>query len=84
MQLHSSPTSNASKRDGLQAATRAHANFAENVPLAFVVANLAELNGASSGGLKGALGALWALRVLHADFGMIRPAVGRPIGYAGT
>ncbi|CAN8098218.1 unnamed protein product [Discula destructiva] len=75
------------KYNDLQVATRAHANFAENVPLAFILAGVAELNGANRRVLTAALGALFALRVLHADFGLIRQgsmAAGRPIGYFGT
>lgn len=55
--------------NGLLTATRAHANFAENVPLAFILA--------------GALGILFVLRVLHADFGVTMPgslALRRPVG----
>lgn len=75
------------KYNDLLVSTRAHANFAENVPLAFILAALAEINGANRKVLSGALATLFALRVLHADFGLIRPgsmAAGRPIGYFGT
>ncbi|KAJ4420659.1 hypothetical protein N0V82_004224 [Gnomoniopsis sp. IMI 355080] len=75
------------KYNDLLVSTRAHANFAENVPLAFILAALAELNGANRKVLTGAMTILFALRVLHADFGLIRPgsmAVGRPVGYFGT
>lgn len=71
----------------LLVATRAHANFAENVPLAFLLAGVAELNGANRRVLTAALAALLALRVLHADLGLVRPgsiAAGRPVGYFGT
>lgn len=75
------------KYNDLQVATRAHANFAENVPLAFILAAAAELNGASRKVLTGALGVLFALRVVHAELGLIRPgsmSAGRPVGYFGT
>lgn len=77
----------ANKYNDLLVATRAHANFAENVPLAFIIAGLAELNGANRRVLTSALGALFVFRVLHADAGLIRPGSmsgGRPIGYFGT
>lgn len=71
----------------LQVSTRAHANFAENVPLAFILAGVAELNGANRKVLTGTLSILFVLRVLHADFGLTGAgsmATGRPIGYFGT
>ncbi|KAF3761723.1 hypothetical protein M406DRAFT_342457 [Cryphonectria parasitica EP155] len=71
----------------LQVATRAHANFVENVPLALVLAGTAELNGANRTALSVVLGGLFILRVLHAELGLFRPgsmSVGRPLGYFGT
>lgn len=71
----------------LLVATRAHSNFAENVPLAFILAGVAELNGANRKVLAATLSTLFALRVLHADFGLISVgsmARGRPVGYFGT
>ncbi|KAI6086249.1 membrane-associated, eicosanoid/glutathione metabolism protein [Hypoxylon rubiginosum] len=71
----------------LQLATRAHQNFAENVPLALVLAAVAELNGAEPGRLATGLAVLFGLRVLHAEFGLNRPdalGIGRPVGYYGT
>ncbi|KAK7941167.1 hypothetical protein PG997_003008 [Apiospora hydei] len=68
-------------------ASRAHQNFAENVPLAFALAAVVELNGGNRKILTGALGALFAFRVLHAELGMQREdaiGVGRPVGYYGT
>ncbi|KAK8095857.1 MAPEG family-domain-containing protein [Apiospora kogelbergensis] len=68
-------------------ASRAHQNFAENVPLAFALAAVVELNGGNRKILTGALGALFAFRVLHAELGMYREealGVGRPVGYYGT
>lgn len=83
----STVASEPSKYNDLLTATRAHANFSENVPLAFILAALAELNGANRKALSGVLGSLFVLRVLHADFGLARPgslAAGRPIGFVGT
>ncbi|TEA22335.1 hypothetical protein C8034_v007015 [Colletotrichum sidae] len=70
----------------LYLATRAHANFAENVPLAFVLASLAELNGGNRKALGWFLGSLLVLRVLHADFGILRRGLGygRPTAYFGS
>ncbi|XXG98120.1 hypothetical protein Hte_004440 [Hypoxylon texense] len=74
--------------DPLRLATRAHQNLAENLPLALVLAAVAELNGAQPGRLATALAVLFALRILHAEFGLNnRPdalGIGRPIGYYGT
>lgn len=78
---------NSDKYNDLQVSTRAHANFAENVPLAFILAGLVELNGGNRKVVSGTLGALFVLRVLHADLGVLKPgsmAAGRPIGYYGT
>lgn len=80
-------SSKGDKYNDLQVSTRAHANFAENVPLAFILAGLIELNGGNRKVLTGTLGTLFVLRVLHADFGLMKPgsmATGRPIGYYGT
>ncbi|KAK7969122.1 Membrane-associated proteins in eicosanoid and glutathione metabolism [Apiospora sp. TS-2023a] len=68
-------------------ASRAHSNFAENVPLAFALAAVVELNGGNRKILTGAMGALFAFRVLHAELGMQREdalGLGRPVGYYGT
>ncbi|KAH9862087.1 hypothetical protein IAQ61_010289 [Plenodomus lingam] len=73
--------------DPLYVANRAQVNFAENVPLVLAVALLAELNGASRSYINWALGALFAFRVGHAEFGLMlkdSAGVGRPIGYFGT
>jgi len=83
----SSKTPEQKKYNPLVIATRCHENFAENVPLAFLLAAVAELNGANRKVLTGALGALLTLRVLHAEFGLRGPdamSAGRPIGYFGT
>ncbi|KAF7538067.1 hypothetical protein G7054_g3278 [Neopestalotiopsis clavispora] len=66
---------------------RAHTNFAENVPLAFVLAAVAELNGGNRKILTGALSALLTFRILHTELGIMKPqgmGRGRPIGYFGT
>ncbi|KAF3283219.1 hypothetical protein TWF970_001197 [Orbilia oligospora] len=73
--------------DPLTIATRSHANFAENVPLALTITALAEINGADRNVLLGALGTLFLLRVGHVEFGLRRPAAlgpGRIIGFLGT
>ncbi|KAK4500877.1 hypothetical protein PRZ48_009069 [Zasmidium cellare] len=80
-QITSSPS------DPLLAAVRAQTNFAENVPLALILAGVVESNGGSKRVLAYALGALVALRVAHADFGIMREGYlgwGRPMGYFGT
>ncbi|KAI1401547.1 membrane-associated, eicosanoid/glutathione metabolism protein [Hypoxylon fuscum] len=81
--LNPAPGSN----DPLLQVTRAHQNFAENVPLALLLAAVAELNGASRGRLAGLLGALLAFRVLHAELGIMRRdgmGIGRRVGFFGT
>ena len=68
-------------------ATRCHQNFVENVPLALVLAATAELNGGNRRYLTAALGSLFALRVAHTEFGLLRKdamGLGRPAGYFGT
>ncbi|KAF2827434.1 hypothetical protein CC86DRAFT_290924 [Ophiobolus disseminans] len=74
-------------KDLLYVATRAHSNFTENVPLVLVVALLAELNGANRTFINSALGALFALRVSHTEFGLFAQdaiGAGRPVGFFGT
>lgn len=71
----------------IKAITRSQINFAENVPLALMLAAFAELNGANRRVLAGALGALTVFRVLHADFGLLGPdhmGFGRAPGFFGT
>ena len=73
--------------DALYLASRAHANFLENVPLAFIIAAVAELNGGNRKALNVAMGVLLALRVAHVEMGLkgkdtVGP--GRPLGYFGT
>ncbi|KAK8196853.1 membrane-associated, eicosanoid/glutathione metabolism protein [Phyllosticta capitalensis] len=83
--------SEAPETDPLYVATRAHANFVENVPLALTLSALAELNGGSRRLLHGALAALLVMRVAHVELGLrssfrgvrsIGP--GRAVGYYGT
>lgn len=71
----------------LQLETRCHANFAENVPFAFVIAAAAELNGVNRQVLNYALATLFALRILHVELGLKGEGtlgVGRPLGTWGT
>ncbi|KAF2459412.1 membrane-associated, eicosanoid/glutathione metabolism protein [Lineolata rhizophorae] len=73
--------------DPLFCASRAHANFGENVPVTLLLAIIAELNGADRRRLHYVLGLLLALRVLQAELGLARPggrAQGRTLGYFGT
>ncbi|KAF1973589.1 hypothetical protein BU23DRAFT_554212 [Bimuria novae-zelandiae CBS 107.79] len=73
--------------DPLYIATRAQQNFNENIPLALIVAALAELNGANRKYINYFLGALLALRISHVELGLMRPKAmgpGRIIGYYGT
>ena len=73
--------------NALVIATRCHQNFVENVPLAFLLAAIVELNGGDRRILTGALGTLFGLRILHSELGRQGTdamAQGRPIGYFGT
>lgn len=70
----------------LQVDSRAHLNFLENVPLAFTLSAIAELNGANRKVLNYAMGAFLALRVLHV-VGIKaegNSGLGRPVGYYGS
>ncbi|KAI4099601.1 MAG: hypothetical protein LQ339_005899 [Xanthoria mediterranea] len=80
-------TGNADNPDPLFLESRCHLNFLENVPLAFVFAAIAELNGADRSVLSYAMAALFALRVGHVEIGLRGKgtmANGRPIGMFGT
>jgi uncharacterized membrane protein YecN with MAPEG domain len=71
----------------LLVATRTHANFVEYVPYAILLSAIAEMNGANRRVLKMTLAALLSFRIMHAEFGMLRPGhtgVGRSIGFFGT
>ncbi|KAL5120341.1 hypothetical protein ACEQ8H_001631 [Pleosporales sp. CAS-2024a] len=73
--------------DALFVASRAQVNFSENVPLILAVALLAELNGANRTYINSALGAVFALRIAHAEFGLMAAeskGVGRIVGFYGT
>lgn len=83
----SSSGGNALGHDPLYCATRSHGNFFENVPLALLLTAAAELNGASKKLLTYALGTFLALRVLHAEAGIMIQGglgLGRTIGFYGT
>jgi uncharacterized membrane protein YecN with MAPEG domain len=77
-------------RDPLEIASRCHANFIENVPLAFIFLTICELNGGNRKYLNYVMGLLFALRVAHADGGLRLKGrfgtcgVGRPMGYYGS
>ncbi|RMZ70530.1 VHS domain [Pyrenophora seminiperda CCB06] len=73
--------------DPLYVSTRAQLNFTENVPLILGIALLAELNGANRSYINYALGTLFALRVGHAELGLLiqdTKGPGRIVGYYGT
>ena len=74
--------------DPLTLATRSHANFLENVPLALIFAAVAELNGASKKGLNYTLAALFIARIMHVELGMRAKedtaGLGRLIGHLVT
>jgi uncharacterized membrane protein YecN with MAPEG domain len=71
----------------LKVAGRCHSNFAENIPLALLLATVVELNGGDRRVLNGSLGALFFLRILHVELGLRGPdnnSIGRILGYFGT
>ncbi|GKT47609.1 uncharacterized protein ColSpa_07790 [Colletotrichum spaethianum] len=71
----------------LYLASRSHTNFAENVPLAFILASLVELNGGSRRTLSWLLGSFLVFRVLHAELGIMQSqgmGYGRPVGFFGS
>ena len=77
-----------SGQDPLLLAVRAHGNFMEHVPLAFVLATIAELNGASKKSLNIVLATLFVARVAHVELGLRGndkgAALGRPLGALTT
>lgn len=80
-------SSGSQKTNKLFRASRCHQNFIENVPLAFILAATAELNGGNRSYLTAALTSLFALRVAHSEFGLLKEGgmgLGRPVGYFGT
>lgn len=77
----------ASEPNQLQLENRAHANFIENVPIAFIVGAVAELNGANRKVLHYAFATLFVLRILHVEIGIKgKEAVGfgRPLAFFGS
>lgn len=73
--------------DRLLAAVRAQTNFAENVPLALILAGLVERDGGSKKILIWVLGALCVFRLIHVEAGLMSKGYmgrGRPIGFLGT
>lgn len=73
--------------DPLHTAIRAHANFLENIPLAMILAVIAELNGMPRRYLHWALASFFAVRVVHVELGLMRrgtQGLGRFVGYWGT
>ncbi|KAK4168426.1 hypothetical protein QBC43DRAFT_360332 [Cladorrhinum sp. PSN259] len=81
------PTPSASSNEGLLVASRCQANFVEHVPLALLIAGVAELNGAPKKVLTLSLSGLLTARVLHVEMGLRRPGaagIGRTVGYYGT
>jgi len=83
----SQPSAPSNKVDPLEVATRCHANFLENVPLALMTAAVVELNGGNRKIINGGLAALLLFRILHVEFGLRAADTngpGRVIGYLGT
>ncbi|KAK4982847.1 hypothetical protein LTR50_007556 [Elasticomyces elasticus] len=81
------PNSDNLVSDPLHTAIRAHGNFLENVPLAMILAVIAELNGASRRHLHWTLAGFFAVRVIHVELGLMRQrtqGLGRFVGYWGT
>lgn len=73
--------------DPLLAAFRTQANFAENVPIALLLAGLVEANGGNKGVLSAFLSALTVGRVMHGELGLMTKdsgGIGRPIGFFST
>ncbi|RDL40659.1 uncharacterized protein BP5553_00638 [Venustampulla echinocandica] len=76
--------------DPLEVAIRCQGNFQENVPLAYALLVVCELNGGDKKYLNYVAGFLFAARVAHADFGLMKKGrhagngVGRPLGFLGS
>ncbi|KAI9837436.1 MAG: hypothetical protein M1837_002958 [Sclerophora amabilis] len=80
-------TGSSKESDAMFIDSRAHANFLENVPLAFLLTAVAELNGGNRKALNIAMAALLAMRVVHVELGLRGKGTmgnGRPIGYFGS
>ena len=76
-----------SNPDPLHLAIRSHSNFVENVPLAMLLAVVAELNGGSRKLLNYSMAALMLFRILHVELGMYGKNTlgpGRIVGHSGT
>ena len=58
-------STDAEEIDPLFVATHSHANFVENVPMALMLAGLAELNGGDRRVIGTALAGLLVLRIAH-------------------
>ena len=84
----SSEAPSTSGQDPLELAVRAHGNFTEHVPLAFALATIAELNGASKRWLNVTLATLFVARIAHVELGLRGndkgAALGRPLGAFAT
>jgi len=73
--------------DPLLAAFRTQANFAENVPIALLLAGLVEANNGNKGVLTAVLSVLTVGRVMHGELGLMTKdsgGIGRPIGFFST
>ncbi|KAL8852097.1 MAG: hypothetical protein Q9221_003027 [Calogaya cf. arnoldii] len=80
-------TGNHENPDPLFLEGRCHLNFLENVPFAFLLTAIAELNGANRTVLNYAMAAFFAMRVGHVELGMRGKdtlGAGRPIGLFGS
>jgi uncharacterized membrane protein YecN with MAPEG domain len=85
--LATSSTTSPGSPDMLLAAFRTQANFAENVPLALILAGLVESNGGNKTLLSAVLTLLLIGRLMHGEFGLMTAdhgGVGRPIGFFTT
>jgi uncharacterized membrane protein YecN with MAPEG domain len=74
--------------DPIYTMVRAHGNFIENVPMAFVLAAVAEMNGGSSRVLNSMLAAFLVARIAHAEGRVGKDAktagAARSVGVFGT
>jgi uncharacterized protein len=83
----SRPNAPSDEVDPLEVATRCHANYLENIPIALMTAAIVELNGGNRKIINGGLAALLLFRILHVEFGMRAADTngpGRVIGHLGT
>lgn len=83
----SAPAMSPGASDPLLAAFRTQSNFAENVPIALLLAVLAEANGGNKGVLTAFLGVLTVGRIMHGELGLMTKdsgGIGRPIGFFST